>query len=162
LQHASKSGGDLNAFLRYAAEGFVDLLHEQLDYVHREVRSYAWENLVHEHFRHEHTAKAKRQRDLVLELGRRWPDAVPRQQLTTLTASLAMQYAGKQSKTLTRDINVLVDTGLMRRATGGRYRAGHEVMFTFMPLAGGDPDRSVLMEIPDELRDVVETERPLS
>lgn len=161
LQHASKSGGDLDAFLRYAAEGFVDLLHEQLDYVHREVRSYAWENLVHEHFRHEHTAKAKRQRDLVLELGRRWPDTVLRQQLTTLTPSLAMQYAGKQTKTLTRDINVLVDTGLVSRAAGGRYRARHEVMFTFMPLAGGDPDRSVLMEIPGELREVVENERPL-
>jgi Fic family protein len=160
LQDTSKSGGDLNAFLRYAAEGFVDLLQEQLDYVHSQVRSYAWENLVHEHFHSEHSPKAKRQRGLVLELGRRWPDAVRRDQLTTLTPALAMQYAGKQSKTLTRDINVLVECGLMSRAPRGRYRARHEVMFTFMPLAGGDPDRSVLIEIPDELREVAESEQP--
>jgi Fic family protein len=57
LQCASRSGGDLTDFFRYAAEGFVDLLQEQLDFVHREVHAYAWENLVHEHFHHEHTAK---------------------------------------------------------------------------------------------------------
>lgn len=161
LQLASKSGGDLTAFLRYAAEGFVDLLQEQLEFVHNEVRAYAWENYVHERFRHEHTPKAKRQRDLVIELGRRWPDAVPRNQLTTLTPALTLQYAGKQSKTLTRDLNMLVDVGLLARLRDGRYRARPQVMFTLMPAPHGDLDRSVLIKIPEQLREVVESERPL-
>lgn len=161
LRRASKSGGDLTDFLRYAAEGFVDLLQEQLEFVHRQVRSYAWENLVHERFHHEHTAKAKRQRDLVLELGHRWPDAVPRSQLSTLTPALALQYAGKQSKTLTRDINALLGTDLLARLDDGRYRARHELMFTFMPVPHGDLDRSVLVEIPEELREIAASEQPV-
>lgn len=162
LQRASRSGGDLTDFLRYAAEGFVDLLQQQLDLVHHQVHGYAWENLVHEHFHHEHTAKAKRQRDLVLELGHRWPDAVPRSQLTTLTPTLVSQYAGKQSKTLTRDLNALIATGLLARLPSGRYRARRELMFTFLPITDGDLDRSVLLEIPDELRELAESEQPLS
>lgn len=161
LQRASRSGGDLTHFLRYAAEGFVDLLQQQLELVHREVHGYAWENLVHERFHHEHTAKAKRQRDLVLELGRRWPDAVPRSQLTTLTPALASQYAGKQSKTLTRDLNALLATDLLTRLPSGLYRARHELMFTFMPIGGGDPDRNVLVQIPAELREIASSEQPL-
>ena len=157
LQRASASGGDLNAFLLYAAQGFVDLLQEQLSFVQRQVTTYAWQNLVHECFHHEHGPKAKRQRDLVLELGRRWPDAVPRQQLATLTPALAQQYAGKQSKTLTRDINALLELDLLERSQDGRYSARHERMFTSMPIGGGDPDRSVLFEIPDELREIAET-----
>lgn len=161
LQRASRSGGDLTSFLRYAAEGFVDLLQEQLNVVHQQVHTYAWENLVHERFHDEHTAKAKRQRDLLLELGRRWPDTVPRSQLTTLTSGLALQYAGKQSKTLTRDLNSLLTTDLIAQVPNGRYRARHELMFTFMPIADGDLDHSAVLEIPDELRDIAESEHPL-
>lgn len=152
LQRASRSGGDLTAFLCYAAEGFVDLLQEQLDIVHGEVRSYAWENLVHEHFRREHTPKAKRQRDLVLELGRRWPESVPRARLTTLTPALAEQYAGRQGKTLTRDLNALLGANLVARLPNASYRARHELMFAFMPIPDGDIDRSALVEVPEGFR----------
>ncbi|MDQ3723410.1 MAG: Fic family protein [Actinomycetota bacterium] len=162
LQRASESGGELTAFVSYAAQGFVELLQEQLEYVHSEVRRYAWENLVHEHFQHEHTPKAKRQRDLVLELGRRWPHTVSRDELTTLTGELARQYAGKQTKTLTRDINALIESNLMGRLPDGRYRARHELMFSFMPIADADPARSVLVELPVELRAIAEDERPLA
>jgi Fic family protein len=161
LEQATQSAGDLTEFLRYAAEGFVDLLQEQLVYVHRQVNAYAWENLVHEHFHHEHTPKAKRQRDLVLELGDRWPEAVRKSQLMTLTPELAMQYAGKQPKTLTRDLNALLETDLVVRLPDGRYRARHEVMFTFMPTSGGDIDRSVLLDVSEELREVAAHELPV-
>ena len=162
LEHASQSDGDLNDFLRYAAEGFVDLLQEQLSLVHREVNSYAWENLVHEHFHREHTPKAKRQRDLVIELGRRWPATFPRSELTQLSPAIAVQYAGKQAKTLTRDINALRNADLIQRMKDGRYRARHEVMFTFMPTSGADIDQSVLIEIPDVLREVAQNEEHLA
>jgi DNA-binding HxlR family transcriptional regulator len=60
-------------------------------------------------------------------------------------ATLAEQYAGKQSKTLTRDINALVELGLLQRSQDGRYSAQHERMFSFTPIGGGDPGRSVLV-----------------
>lgn len=161
LQRASRSGGDLTAFLRYAAEGFRDLLEEQLAFVRRQVHGYAWENLVHETFHHEHTPKAKRQRDLLLALGHVWPESVPRSRLTTLTPALAAQYAGRHTKTRTRDLNALLKTGLLVRLDDGRFRARHELMFSFMPIPGGDPDLSVLLELPDDLREVAESEQPI-
>lgn len=131
LDRASRSGGDLCPFLSYAAEGFVDLLQEQLDRVHDEVFTIAWENYVHETFGHRPGETAKRQRDLVIALGRT-EKAVPRSGLTMLTPALIGAYAGKQAKTVSRDINSILKTGLVERTPDG-LRARGEVMLSFMP-----------------------------
>lgn len=144
LDHASGSGGELAPFLAYAVEGFVDLLQEQLRRVHQEIFTYSWENLVHEHFRHRSTPTAKRQRDLVIALGRHG-EPVPRDRLTELTPGLAAAYAQKQSKTLTRDINAVVASGLAVREPRG-IRARPEIMFGFTPHRGGSPRTSVLVD----------------
>jgi hypothetical protein len=68
---------------------------------------------------------------------------------------------GRQSKTLTRDLNALIGTNLLARLPSGLYRARHELMFTYMPITDGDLDRSVLLDIPDELRELAENEQPL-
>src|SRR4029077_9520620 len=46
LDHASKSGGDLIAFLDYAAEGFVGELQQQLNDVHEWIVQATWINYV--------------------------------------------------------------------------------------------------------------------
>lgn len=96
----------------------------------------------------------------MIELGRRWPEEVSRGWLTSLSVDLNQQYAGRQSKTLTRDINALLELGLIVRLPGNRYRARHEIMFAFMPIAGGDPQRPVLIEVPQGLRPLVAGEPP--
>jgi Fic family protein len=131
LDRASRSDGDLGPFVAYAMQGFVDLLQEQLGVVHSEMFSYAWENFVHEHFSDQDTLTGKRRRELVLELGRR-REPVPRDQIRQLTPRLAEAYAGKQSKTITRDLNAVVESGLVTRDRRGLV-AKRDLMYGFTP-----------------------------
>lgn len=149
LEHASKSGGDLCPFLAYAAEGFVDLLQEELGRVHEEVLQIAWENYVHEVFRDRPGNAAKRQRDLVIALGRHGRP-VARDRIPTLTQPLALAYASKQAKTVTRDINAILQTGLVVRTPHG-LRARQDIMLGFMPRVGGEVSKNaiaILSEVP--------------
>jgi Fic family protein len=144
LEHASRSGGDLCPFLAYASEGFVDLLQEELNRVHEEVLQIAWENYVHERFRNRPGNAAKRQRDLVIALGRHGKP-VARDQIPTLTPPLALAYASKQAKTVTRDINRILETGLVVRTPLG-LRARQDIMLGFMPRVGGEMRKNVLAD----------------
>jgi Fic family protein len=129
LDYASKSGGDLQRFLLYAIRGFVEQLHEQLVRVHAHTFSSAWTVYVHEVFGGDSTPATRRQRDVVLDLGDQW---VPRARITTLTPRLAEAYAGKGTKTLTRDLNALQERGLIERGPKG-IRARRAVMLGFLP-----------------------------
>jgi len=134
LDAASRSGGDVRQFLCYAAQGFVDQLEEQLDMVRGQYFQNAWTVFVHEHFRHQHGQTAKRQRDLVLALP---SEPLPRNKVRHLTAPLAEAYAGKGSKTISRDLNELERLGLIVREPDG-IRARKEVMLGFLPTTAGD------------------------
>jgi cell filamentation protein, protein adenylyltransferase len=136
LDRASRSGGDLRPFLVYAIEGFVDQLQEQLDQVHVQNLASTWENYIHHAFADQHGPTAKRQRDLVLALTAH-QDPVPRANIRRLTPELAEAYAGKGTKTVTRDLNVLTKLGLIDRDARG-IRARIELMYSFMPRAYGD------------------------
>jgi Fic family protein len=132
LAESSRSGGDLTPFLVYALEGLVDQLQIQLDHVHDSILQVSWENYVHEQFHDRHGLTARRQRDLVLALSDE-DEPVARARLRRLTPALAEAYAGKQNKTVTRDVNVLLELGLIERAGTGRFKARRELMFSFMP-----------------------------
>ncbi len=142
LEHASKSGGDLIPLLAYAAKGFVEQLQLQLASVHDWILQATWTNYVHSLFIGS-TAAAKRQRDLVLALPS--DDFVRRANLTALTPSLAEAYATKKSKTVTRDLNLLEQMGLVERTSSG-IRARREIMLSFMPRVapGTENDRDEL------------------
>jgi hypothetical protein len=76
------------------------------------------------------TLTARRQRDLVLALKH---DAYTRRaQITTLTPELAEAYAGKGSKTVTRDLNALSKLELIERTPKG-IRSRRELMLSFLP-----------------------------
>ncbi len=129
LEHASKSGGDLVPFLGYAAEGFVGELQQQLQDVHELIVAATWLNYVHSMFP-DRTVTARRQRDLVLAL--KHDGYTRRAQLSSLTPGLTEAYAGKGSKTVTRDLNALSKLGLIERTTQG-IRARRELMLSFLP-----------------------------
>lgn len=134
LDAASKRG-DIEGFIRYSAEGFVDQLRQQIDAVRTLQRRIAWTNYVHEAFHAETTGKTKdRRRALVL--------AMPEGQATTkkdirgLTPELAEAYAGHDDKIISRDISCLRNLGLI--APGPKkssYRPQIEVMDAFRPIA---------------------------
>jgi Fic family protein len=129
LERASKSGGDLIPFLGYAAEGFVGQLQQQLQDVHELIVEAIWINYVHSMFP-DRTLTARRRRDLVLAL--KHDGYTSRAQLTGLTPGLADAYAGKGSKTVTRDLNAISELDLIERTPKG-VRARRELMLSFLP-----------------------------
>jgi len=146
LGQSGRSGGDLNPFLLYAVQGFVDQLHEQLAKVHGEIFHIAWENYVHERFQNRSGEAARRQRHLVIALGRT-EEPKPRDEIPTLTPHLAASYAGRQ-KMVTRDINKVIELGLVRRQRG-KISAASEVMYGFTPRVGGHVRNNVLVDFTD-------------
>lgn len=131
LQAASDSGGDVLPFVSYAVQGLVDGLREQLDEIRRQQWDVAWRNFVDEAFRDEKTATSARQRNLALDLSAA-ADWVAVSDIPTLTPRLAKSYAGKGSKTVTRDLNSLVSRGLIDRVRA-RVRARREIILAFLP-----------------------------
>ncbi|HEX3946578.1 MAG TPA: Fic family protein [Acidimicrobiales bacterium] len=131
LARASRSGGDTLGFLVYAIEGFVDGLREAIDMVREQQIHVAWINYVHERFADEpHTKATDRQRSLVLAMPA--GQLVPRSDLPGLTTKVARLYAQAGPRTLSRDLNHLLDLGLIRR-TGRGYSARSEVVLAFLP-----------------------------
>ena len=131
LDRASKSGGEIVPFIEYAARGFVDGLREPLRVIRDQQWDVAWRSFVHERFRDESGANAKRRRDLVLELSTaREPAAVGK--ITELTPRLAKTYAGISAKTLQRDLAAVEELGLIERKPEG-VRAKRELILAFLP-----------------------------
>lgn len=132
LDAASKSGGDVLPFLRYACRGLVDGLREQIKEVRHQQWQVMWEHHVHETFRHHKSNEStKRQRDVVLALGNTggWLEV---SRVAQLTPQLAAAYARKTERTLQRDLNDIFATGLIER-THGKVRAKREMILAFLP-----------------------------
>lgn len=131
LTLASRSGGDLIPFIRYALEGFLDGLRGQISMIREQQMHVAWENYVHEKFREQRTSPTqKRRRDLVLELSNR--DWVPSSEIELLTPRLAREYAGAGDRMVQRDLNAIAKLGLIERKHG-RVRARKQIIRAFLP-----------------------------
>ena len=132
LDHASKSGGDVLPFLRYAVRGLGDGLRKQLQFVWQQQWDLTWRNYVHELFQNKSSPSDLRQRHLALDLGAR-NEWVSIASLPQLTPRLARAYARKTTKTIQRDLNALSRLGIITRETR-RIRARRELIFAFLPL----------------------------
>ena len=142
---ANSGRGDPIGFVVYALQGLVDGLEEQCDYVGAVQLSIAWEHFVFAMFRAERRSPAlSRRRELVLALSRQGPAS--RTELRRLSPAVAELYAGKTDKTLTRDVNWLLQEGLIAK-TAGDYLARIDRMRSFRP-ARAQGDRSGDSEAP--------------
>jgi len=132
LDRASKSGGDLMPFIRYAVQGLLDGLREQIALVRAHQMEVAWENYVHQAFREKKTSPAqKRRRDLILALStREWVEV---EEVELITPKLAREYATAGDRMLQRDLNALAKLGLVER-TFGKVRARREIIQAFLPV----------------------------
>ncbi|HEY4021435.1 MAG TPA: Fic family protein [Pseudonocardiaceae bacterium] len=129
LDRASKAR-DVAGFLRYAAQGFVDELRDQIRLVQQQQIRVSWVNFVHEQFASKpNTDATDRQRTLVLALP---SEPVSTTALRELTPRLAGLYAVKGDKTLTRDVNAVVAMGLAIKE-GHTLRSAVEIMRAFIP-----------------------------
>ena len=75
------------------------------------------------------SAADTRRRHLVLDLSE-FDEPVRRRDIRLLTPRLAEAYSGKTDKTITRDLNVLSEMGLITR-TKQRISANKEIMQAF-------------------------------
>lgn len=137
LDYASKSGGDVLPFLKYAVEGLVDGLRDQVRIIRDQQWDVTWRNYVHELFHGPETASDKRQKHLVLDLSTR-AEPVPRNELTRVSSRVAEAYAKKGPRTLSRDISALEHRNLLVRTPKG-YLAKREAILAFLPARA--PDR---------------------
>ena len=129
LGQASRSGGDVVPFCRYALRGFVDNLREQINVIRDEQLKLFWQNHVHRVLGE--SATGRRRQHLVLDLAEaRAP--VGRDAITDLSPRVARDYASKHERTLGRDLDELEKLGLVEQEDGA-YRAKTEVVLAYVP-----------------------------
>lgn len=139
LREASRGDDGVLSFIRYALQGFVDGLRDQLSTIRAQQFGDRWEQYVYQRFGRATTPARLRQRQLVLELSKL--DApVPREELPALSRGLLEMYGTKTGKTLSRDINAVLEMGLIRRQEGG-YAPNKRVIEAFLPVMAeaGEP-----------------------
>jgi Fic family protein len=129
LDRSSKSGGEVIPFIHYALEGFVDGLREQVEYIRERQYRDMWSNYVHDRFRDKETPAARRQERLVLSLP---GEPVTPSEILGISPRVAAEYATRNAKALTRDLNTLIAMGLVRREGRG-YLANRDVILAFLP-----------------------------
>lgn len=129
LDQASKSGGDVIPFIHYAVQGLLDGLKQQLDKIWEQQWDVIWRNYVHEFFKNDISDSGVRRRHLALDLSTR-KDPVPLEQIAEITPRLAGAYARRTLKTLVRDLNFLIEKGLVEKSAKG-YRARCEIILAF-------------------------------
>ncbi|WP_231370908.1 Fic family protein [Microbacterium sp. 11MF] len=124
-------GYPIEGFVRYAVQGLVDQLREQIQIVRQQQLSVTWVNYVHDMFRDEDTPAKRRQMHLVLDMPP--GEVVTRAKLPEVSARVLREYANKESKTISRDINGLLNRRLIVRSGRG-FRANRELIEAFLPI----------------------------
>ena len=132
LDQASRSGGDVIPFLTYAAQGFLDGLRSQLELIRAQQWSVAWEKYVHDSFKDKSGESQDRRRRLVLDISRHHVERIPFSELPDITPRMAKAYSRRTRRTLIRDINCLLEMGLIEVNSNG-VRARKELILAFLP-----------------------------
>lgn len=142
LDRTSKGQFPIEEFVEYAVQGFVDELREQMKRLNEHQLDVTWQNFVHDSFRGQETAAKVRQKHLVLDLPSDEPVLVS--EVRRLSARMGEEYAGKQQKTVTRDLNELERMELIIRVgrNGRMVLANRGSIRAFLPIrskrSGGD------------------------
>jgi hypothetical protein len=123
------------SFLRYAAQGFVDQLSEQLEVIRKVQFEDRWEQYAYQRFGDRRGETANRRLRLVLDLSRRFHvlgRPVSKREIPDLTPRLAAAYASKTEKTLSRDLNAIRALGLLRQE-GGAWMPADDAIQRLLP-----------------------------
>ena len=132
LDKTTKTKGNISDFIIYASSGFVDQLREQLDIIRRQQWDIVWRNYVHEMFKDQTSEAAVRQRRLALDLSFSTDESIRISKIPEISIRMAGAYAKKTKKTMVRDVNKLINMGLLERTKEG-VRAKREVILAFLP-----------------------------
>jgi Fic family protein len=133
LEAASRGKGNIIPFLMYAIEGFRDGLSLQLQTIREQQWDALWRNYVQEKLGRHSNPGHERRRNLVLDLSAQ-PEPVALSQLTLISPRVARAYASRSDKTLSRDLQELIELGLLEKS-GDQIRARKEILLAFLPQA---------------------------
>ena len=91
----------------------------------------AWINYVHKRFKGRNSPADTRKRNVVLALSNQVEPVHPKD-LPYLSKELIKAYEGKTYRTITRDINILLEMGLIKKDKGA-ITAAREMILAFLP-----------------------------
>ena len=133
LAYTSHSKGDVVPFLLYALTGFLDGLKDQLKVIRDQQFDLTWRSLIFTAFKDKLGKNDLRQRSLIWELSK-LNTSVPVDSLTLLSPVLARDYAKLSERTLWRDLDQLVQYGLLAYSRDRQFvRAKKEIIHAFLP-----------------------------
>jgi Fic family protein len=131
LKFASESGGDVSRFLSYCASGFVEGLQKQLAVVYERQFRQAWSDHVAANAPGRVLTAARRSLAAQALFGLGF---VHRDKIASLSTDLARTYANAGEKTIARDLQELVNAGLLEEKDS-TFRARTETLLTLLPFA---------------------------
>ena len=136
LSDTSKQEGNLTNFLKYAIQGFKDGLQDVFNLVNQNQLEIAWRNYVNDVFRlNNQSGKTdsvtKRRQALILSMNIDKDYSL--QEIAEMNEIIRVNYSNKSRRTLTRDIDALVEIGVVRKINNDRYKANSEVLIVSMP-----------------------------
>ncbi len=133
FDYASRSGGDIVPFVKYAVQGFRDGLSEQIARIRVFQRDLTWQSIIHGAFQNKERAGDKRKKHLVLDLSEH-EKPIPIGDVPNLSARCAREYAGKTRMTLRRDLNELLSMSLITLTEDKRsIVANKDLVDAFLP-----------------------------
>lgn len=132
LDKTSKTKGNISHFIKYAINGYVYELRDQLNIIRMQQWDSVWRNYVHEMFKEQTSEAAIRQRHLALDLSLQTDEPIRISKIPEISIRMATAYAKKTRKTMVRDVNKLINMGLMERTKDG-IRAKREIILAFLP-----------------------------
>ncbi len=130
LYLSGRSGGEVFPFIKYALQGLIEGLNEQILTIEKHQLEVHWINYVHETFRDKRSVADTRRRQLTAHLTDA-PNPVPIADLRNISPKIAEAYAGKTNRTIRRDVNVLESMDLIRRSFEG-VEINRELMSAFL------------------------------
>lgn len=132
LEKSSQSTDGEFSFIKYALEGFIDGLRDQLTEIKRQQLEITWGNYIHEMFKGKDSPANTRKRHLILDLSKE-DEFIATQKIREISPRIAAEYAQKTPKTLLRDIKKLLEMGLIEISVTEGVRAKKEKILAFLP-----------------------------
>lgn len=140
LALSSQGQDGVVSFVHYAVRGFVDQLREQLEVIRKVQFEDRWEQFVYQQFGERRTETNNRRLHLVLDVSRAYHESgepIAKRGIPELTPRLAVAYAAKTEKTLTRDLNAIKDVGLLSQDGRGWVPDDEQIQRLRPPAADG-------------------------
>jgi Fic family protein len=135
LEEASSSAqGKPVQFIMYAVQGLVDALDGQIEIILNEQLRVTWMNYVHSRFGSESTSVKNRQKALLLEISKMDNPINISEIRMRLSDMLLKAYEDKTTRAFRRDINALLNMGLLKR-DGAKIFPAKELMKAFLPVS---------------------------